>query len=65
MKKFGVIAAVAMLAAPAFAQGEERLAKLETIVITADKAQPADYKVDAKTAALLAEIAKETKEKKK
>ena len=46
----------------ALAQGEDtdpRLAKLETILITADKAQPRDYKPDDKTAALLAEIAKE------
>ncbi len=54
--------AVAVLpAASALAQNENdlRLAKLETILITADKAQPRDYKPDDKTAALLAEIAKE------
>ena len=46
----------------ALAQGEDtdpRLAKLETILITADKAQPHSYKPDDKTAALLADIAKE------
>ena len=64
MKKSVIIAIVTAFAAPAFAQGEQsdiRLAKLETIVITAEKAQPPEYKVDAKTAALLAEISKEKK----
>ena len=59
------LAAVLVAALPmasAFAQGEDtnaRLANLETILVTADKAQPRDYKPDEKTAALLAEIAKE------
>jgi len=56
-----VIVAVLPMAS-ALAQEENsdlRLAKLETILITADKAQPRGYKPDDKTAALLAEIAKE------
>lgn len=66
MKKLtlSVIAASLALPALAFAQDEQtdlRLAKLEVIVVTAQKTQPADYKADAKTAALLAEIAKEKK----
>lgn len=36
-----------------------RLAELDEVIVTASKAQPADYKPDAKVAALLAEIAKE------
>ena len=36
---------------------QARLAQIEDMVITAEKAQPADYKPDAKVAALLAEIA--------
>ena len=64
MVRLCAIAAIVAAAAPvvALAQGDEnsdvRLAKLETILITADKAQPRDYKPDDKTAALLAEIAK-------
>jgi hypothetical protein len=40
-------------------QKQARLAEIEDVIVTADKAQPADYKPDAKVAALLAEIAKE------
>jgi hypothetical protein len=63
MMKICVIAALLTAAAPlaALAQGDNsdvRLANLETILITADKAQPKTYKPDDKTAALLAEIAK-------
>jgi uncharacterized protein YdeI (BOF family) len=61
MKKLIVAAVLVAVAAPALAQngnGQVRLAKLEEIVVTADKAQPAGYTPDAKTAALLAEIAK-------
>ena len=67
MKKTFALTVAAALLIPglvlpsvAFAQGgqdEVRLAKLETIVVTANKAQPKDFKPDAKTAALLAEIA--------
>ena len=62
MKKMLIVAIVAAVAAPsiAMAQGDKnaevRLAKLEEIVVTAEKHQPADFTVDAKTAALLAEI---------
>jgi hypothetical protein len=45
---------VAALAADQLAQS--RLERLEEIVVTAEKAKPADYKVDKATAALLAEI---------
>jgi len=38
-----------------------RLEQIETIQVTAPKAQPADYEVGDKTAALLAEIEKEKK----
>jgi hypothetical protein len=67
MKKL-VLAAAAMIAMPAagFAQdqqAEARVANLEVIVVTAQKTQPADFKPDAKTAALMAEIEKETNEK--
>jgi hypothetical protein len=61
MKKLVIASVMAALAAPAFAQGDKektRLAKLEEIVVTAEKAQPAGYLPDAKTAALLAEIEK-------
>jgi len=66
MKKAIIAAcAVAVLPVVAFATGEQvddkkaqRLAQIEEMVITADKAQPADYKPDAKVAALLAEIEK-------
>jgi len=61
MKKAIMLSIVAAFAAPsiALAQGDKdvRLAKLEEIVVTADKQQPAGYVADAKTAALLAEIA--------
>ena len=61
MKKAIVLSVVAGFVLPsvAFAQGDKdvRLAKLEEIVVTSDKAQPAGYKADAKTEALLAEIA--------
>jgi hypothetical protein len=56
------LAGVALSAAPARAQDEKsdvRLANLQTILITADKTQPRSYKPDDKTAALLAEIARE------
>lgn len=36
----------------------QRLAQIEDVVVTAAKTQPADYKPDAKVAALLAEIDK-------
>lgn len=36
-----------------------RLADFDEVIVTAAKAQPADYKPDAKVAALLAEVAKE------
>ena len=60
MKKLVTAAIVVAFAAPALAQGDSdvRLAKLQEIVVTADKAQPANYTPDAKTAALLAEIQK-------
>jgi hypothetical protein len=62
MKKMILATVLAAIAMPslAMAQGDKnvRLAKLEEIVVTADKAQPAGYTPDAKTAALLAEIAK-------
>jgi hypothetical protein len=62
MKKLITAAVLVAFAAPAFAQGDDngqvRLAKLQEIVVTADKAQPANYTPDAKTKALLAEIAK-------
>jgi hypothetical protein len=63
MKKVIMMAVLTAVAMPslAMAQGDKkaevRLAKLEEIVVTADKAQPAGYTPDAKTAALLAEIA--------
>ncbi|MGZ3184881.1 MAG: hypothetical protein ACXU8N_20805 [Telluria sp.] len=66
MLRVCAIAAILVAALPvasALAQGEDseaRLAKLETILVTADKAQPRDYKPDNKTASLLAEIVKET-----
>jgi hypothetical protein len=64
MVKLYAVAAVLVAALPTVASAQDenpdvRLAKLETILITADKAQPRDYKPDDKTAALLAEIAKE------
>ncbi len=62
MKKVILATILAAVALPslALAQGDKnvRLAKLEEIVVTADKAQPAGYAPDAKTAALLAEISK-------
>lgn len=62
MKKAIMFAALAAVALPSFASAksasEERLAKLEEIVVTAEKQQPAGYHADAKTEALLAEIAK-------
>jgi hypothetical protein len=61
MKTLLAASLILAVAAPAFAQGdkaEKRLAKLEEIVVTADKAQPAAYQPDTKTAALLAEIEK-------
>jgi hypothetical protein len=64
MKKMILASVLVAFAMPslALAQGDKdknvRLAKLEEIVVTADKSQPAGYKPDAKTAALLAEIAK-------
>lgn len=60
MKKLITAAAVVAFAAPAFAQNDNdvRLAKLQEIVVTADKTQPANYTPDAKIAALLAEIEK-------
>ncbi|MBL8630844.1 MAG: hypothetical protein JNM81_14515 [Rhodospirillaceae bacterium] len=61
MKKALVLSLVAAFAVPslALAQGDAdaRLAKLEEIVVTAEKQQPVGYKADAKTEALLAEIA--------
>lgn len=36
---------------------QARLAEIEDVIVTANKAQPADYKPDAKVAALLSEIA--------
>ena len=65
MLKICVLAAfaAALPMASALAQGDDseaRLAKLETILVTADKAQPRGYKPDEKTASLLAEIAKES-----
>ena len=63
MKKVMIAAVLAAVIAPslAMAQGDKkadvRLAKLEEIVVTADKAQPSGYTPDAETAALLAEIA--------
>lgn len=57
-----VLAGAALSAVPARAQDEKsdvRLANLQTILITADKTQPRGYKPDDKTAALLADIAKE------
>jgi hypothetical protein len=62
MKKAIVLSVVAGFVLPsiALAQGDKdkevRLAKLEEIVVTSDKQQPAGYKADAKTEALLAEI---------
>jgi hypothetical protein len=64
MKKMVAVSIIAAFAMPslALAQGDKnsdvRLAKLEEIVVTAEKQQPAGYKPDAATAALLAEIAK-------
>lgn len=64
MKKVLIAAIMIAVAAPSLvmAQGDKkaevRLAKLEEIVVTADKHQPATYKADAKTAALLADIEK-------
>ena len=66
MRKAIVAASVAvLLPVAAFATDQQvddkkaqRLAQIEDMVITADKAQPADYKPDAKVAALLAEIDK-------
>lgn len=68
MKKSIVIACfvAVLLPAAAFAADEQtaedkktqRLAEIEDVIVTADKAQPADYKPDAKVAALLAEIDK-------
>lgn len=60
MKKVVMFAVLAAVAAPAVvsAQGnEDRLAKLEEIVVTAEKQQPAGYRADARIEALLAEIA--------
>ncbi|MBL8643429.1 MAG: hypothetical protein JNK21_05815 [Rhodospirillaceae bacterium] len=61
MKKAIVLSIIAAFAAPSLALAQEdasvRLAKLEEIVVTAEKQQPANYKADAKTEALLAEIA--------
>jgi len=62
MKKVMMLSIVAAFAAPSFAMAQSdastRLAKLEEIVVTSDKQQPAGYKADAATEALLAEIAK-------
>jgi uncharacterized membrane protein len=62
MKKAIVLSLVAAFAAPSLVLAQEdasvRLAKLEEIVVTSDKQQPVGYKADAKTEALLAEIAK-------
>ena len=67
MRKPIVAACVAvLLPVAAFAADEQtaeeqkaqRLAEIEDVIVTADKAQPADYKPDAKVAALLAEIDK-------
>ena len=64
MKKAIALSIVAAFATPAIAmaQGDKnseiRLAKLEKIVVTAEKQQPAGYQPDAATAALLAEIEK-------
>jgi outer membrane cobalamin receptor len=61
MKKLVLATLVVAVAAPALAQGDKektRLAKLEEIVVTAEKSQPAGYQPDAKTAALLAVIDK-------
>jgi len=64
MKKLIVATILVAVAMPslAMAQGDKkaevRLAKLEEIVATADKAQQTGYTPDAQTAALLAEIAK-------
>ncbi|MDX2144902.1 MAG: hypothetical protein SFV19_16215 [Rhodospirillaceae bacterium] len=61
MKKLVFASVMVAIAAPALAQGDKeqtRLAKLEEIVVTAEKAQPTGYQPDAKTAALLAEIEK-------
>ena len=67
MKKLLLASVVAGLLAPvaAMAQDEKtdlRLANLEMIVVTAPKTQPRDYKPDAKTQALLADIAKAAEE---
>lgn len=62
MKQLMICAALAVVPAAAMAQDQQadlRLTKLETILITAPKTQPKDYAPDAKTASLLAEIAKE------
>lgn len=65
MKKLMTGAFVASALAPVLVSGaamaadqqaQARLERLEEIVVTAEKAEPADYKVDAATAALLAEI---------
>jgi hypothetical protein len=62
MKKAITLAVLAAFAAPSLALAQNgngtRLAKLEEIVVTSDKTQPAGYRPDAKTAALLAEIEK-------
>ncbi|MBM3515667.1 MAG: hypothetical protein FJX59_18415 [Alphaproteobacteria bacterium] len=63
MKTTTATLAVASLLLPsvAAAQGgkeEVRLAKLEEIVVTAPKVEPKDFRPDAKTEALLAEIEK-------
>lgn len=60
-------AAALLLPGVASAQGgkdEVRLAKLEEIVVTANKVEPKDFRPDAKTEALLAEIEKAAEEAK-
>lgn len=52
---FAVLGPVAAIAQPD-KNAEVRLAKLEQIVVTSDKAQPKGYTPDAATKALLAEI---------
>lgn len=53
------VAASALIPGAASAQGEqERLARLEVILVTAAKTQTKSFAPDAKTQALLAEIAK-------
>jgi hypothetical protein len=64
MKKIAFVVTAAAFALPTLVvaqpdkNAEVRLAKLEQIVVTSDKTQPATYTPDAATKALLDEIAK-------